>query len=72
MGTVTLLYAVGDLNEWTRGVLFPLAVLFVAGTFGWIARCLTNIMREFRHTREEVREIRRALQRLGILETLDD
>lgn len=60
--------ALTDLDEWARGVLFPLAVLFVAGTFGWIARCLTNILREFRDTRTEVRDIRRALQRAGLME----
>jgi hypothetical protein len=64
---VTVAQALADLNEWTRGVIFPVLVLVIAGLLGWIARCLTNIAREFRTMRTEVKAIRRALVRAGLL-----
>ena len=64
---MTAAQAIADLNEWTRGVFFPLAVIAVTGLLGWIAKCLTTIAREFRTMRAEVKAIRRALVRAGLL-----
>lgn len=61
--------ALTDLDEWARGVLFPLAVLFVAACAGGIWRCLRNILTEFQETRRDVQRITVALEVAGILPT---
>lgn len=63
--------AATDLDEWTRGVLFPLVTIFVAAMAGWAAKCLTTISREFRKIRSDVAMIRHALHRAGLLNDLD-
>lgn len=57
-----------DLDEWTRGVLFPLAVLLVVALATYTARCLRVILREFQDTRHQVAEIRQALVLAGLLD----
>lgn len=59
--------ALADLDEWARGVIFPLAVIFVAACAGAILRCLHNILTEFQHTRRDVQRITIALEVAGIL-----
>ncbi len=68
---MTAAQAIADLNEWTRGVFFPLAVIVGTGLLGWIAKCLTTIAGEFRAMRRDMRAMKRALIRAGILRPED-
>ena len=56
-----------DWDEWSRSVIFPLVVGFVAWCAVGILRCLRNILTEFRHTRQQVERITDALEDAGLL-----
>jgi hypothetical protein len=43
-----------DLDEWTKGVFFPVAVFLISGLLIWVGKCLKALLNEFRATKAEV------------------
>jgi hypothetical protein len=64
--------ALTDLDAWTTGVLFPVAVAFLIAAAGYVIKCLHSILREFKQTRHDVARMIRALDKAGLLPDDED